>query len=118
MPDSQIISDSGLTLSISVSPEAIVVQCRGNLVSQNAGFLKNEVKSRIPAKGCLILDLSDLTRMDSSGLGTLVGLYLSCHSKGCELRLINLNKQIRDLLAISNLLSVFESLGRQGIRMP
>lgn len=118
MSDSQIISDSGLSLSISVSPEAIVMQCCGNLLSQNSDFLKNEVKSRIPAKGCLILDLSDVTRMDSSGLGTLVGLYLSSRSKGCELRLINLNKQIRDLLALSNLLSVFDTYGRQGIRMP
>ena len=114
----EIVSNSGLNLSISVSPEATVVQCRGNLVYQNSGFLKSELKSRIPTKGCLVLDLSDVTRMDSSGLGTVVGLYLSSRSKGSELRLINLNKQIRDLLAISNLLSVFETLGRQGIRMP
>lgn len=118
MSDRQVVSNSGLSLSISVAPEATVVQCCGNLVYQNSGFLKNEVKSRIPAKGCLILDLSDVTRMDSSGLGTLVGLYLSARSKSCELRPINLSKQIRDLLAVSNLLSVFESLGRQGIRMP
>jgi len=32
--------------------------------------------------------------------------------------LINLNKQIRDLLAISNLLSIFETVGRPGMRMP
>ena len=32
--------------------------------------------------------------------------------------LINLNKQIRDLLAISNLLSIFETVGRDGMRMP
>lgn len=118
MSDPQIVSNSGLSLSISVAPEATVVRCRGNLVYENSAFLKSEVKSRIPAKGCLTLDLTDVTRMDSSGLGTLVALYLSARSKSCELSLINLNKQIRELLAISNLLSIFETYGCQGIRMP
>jgi anti-anti-sigma factor len=66
----------------------------------------------------MVLDLSEVTRMDSSGLGTVVGLYLSARNKSCDFDLINLNKQIRDLLAISNLLSIFETVGRHGMRMP
>jgi hypothetical protein len=45
-------------------------------------------------------------------------LYVSAKARRCDLDLINLNKQIRDLLALSNLLSIFETCGRQGIRMP
>ena len=66
----------------------------------------------------MVLDLSDVTHMDSSGLGAIVGLYVCARGRSCDFDLINLNKQIRDLLAISNLLSIFETGGRQGIRIP
>jgi hypothetical protein len=46
------------------------------------------------------------------------GLYLSARGRTCDLHLINLNKQIRDLLALSNLLSIFETVGREGMCMP
>ncbi len=118
MPDPVMISAPHLSLRISTLKEAIVVECRGTLTVESSDFLKAEVKSRIPVKGRLVLDLSEVTRMDSSGLGTIVGLYLSARSRSCDFDLINLNKQIRDLLSISNLLSVFETCGRQGIRMP
>jgi anti-anti-sigma factor len=111
-------SPSGLELCFSVQEDATVVQCRGSLTYENSDFLKREIKSRIPDKGRMVMDLSEVTRMDSSGLGAIVAVYLSARSRSCELSLINLNKQIRSLLAMSNLLSVFETFGRQGMRMP
>jgi anti-sigma B factor antagonist len=117
MPDPEVVSNPGLTLSISIADGATSVECQGKLIYENCDFLKREVKSRIPEKGRMVLNLSDVSRMDSSGLGTLVGLYMSARGKNCEFQLINLNKQIRDLLALSNLLSVFETVGRDGIRM-
>ena len=118
MPDTVIVSNPGLSLSVSEVDGVTLVQCRGDLMYENSDFLKREVRSRIPDKGRMTLDLTALTRMDSSGLGAIVGLYLSARGRGCDFDLINLNKQIRDLLSISNLLSVFETCGRQGIRMP
>ena len=118
MPDPAIASTFGLSLHISASVGASVVKCRGTLTVESSDFLKQEVKSRIPEKGRMVLDLSEVTRMDSSGLGAIVGLYLSARSRSCDFELINLTKQIRDLLAISNLLSIFETVGRDGMRMP
>ena len=118
MPDPEIISSPGLNLHIATHPDAVVVNCRGSLTFENSDFVKREVKSRMPEKGRMILDLSEVTRMDSSGLGAVVALYLSARAKNCDFDLINLNKQIRDLLAISNLLSIFETVGRHGMRMP
>jgi anti-sigma B factor antagonist len=118
MPDPAIISTYGLNLHISALENAIVVKCRGTLTVETSDFLKREAKSRIPEKGRMVLDLSEVTRMDSSGLGAVVGLYLSARGRSCDFDVINLNKQIRDLFAISNLLSVFETCGRQGMRMP
>lgn len=118
MPDPEIFSTPGLTLAVVVSADATLVQCRGSLMYEDSDFLKREVKSRIPEKGHLILDLSEIARMDSSGLGAIVAIYLSARSRKCEFGVINFNKQIRNLFAMSNLLSVFEAFGRQGIRMP
>src|ERR1700722_12594527 len=118
MPDPAMISTSGLSLRLSDLDGAIVVRCDGQLLLETSDFLKREVKSRIPEKGRMVLDLSEVTRMDSSGLGAVVGLYLSARGRSCDFDVINLNKQIRDLFAISNLLSVFETCGRQGMRMP
>jgi anti-anti-sigma factor len=117
MPDLAVVSTSVLSLHISNVECATVLRCQGMLTLESSNFLKAEVKSRIPEKGRLVLDLSDVSRMDSSGLGAIVGLYLSAKSKDCDFELINLNQQIRKLFAISNLLSIFETTGRQGMRM-
>src|ERR1700722_7393299 len=114
MPDPAMISTSGLSLRLSDLDGAIVVRCDGQLLLETSDFLKREVKSRIPEKGRIVLDLTDVTRMDSSGLGAIVALYLSARGRSCAFDLINFNKQIRDLLALSNVLSVFEAYGRHG----
>ncbi len=56
--------------------------------------------------------------MDSSGLGAIIGVYVTAKKSDCELRLINLSQKIRELLGMTNLLSVFESCGQYGTRMP
>jgi anti-sigma B factor antagonist len=55
--------------------------------------------------------------MDSTGLGTLVRLYVSARSAGCTLELINLGAQVRQLLGTTNLLSVFTVVGEHGIKL-
>ena len=87
-----------------------VVRCRGKLVAGVTDVLYAEVSRLIPGTKRIVLDLTDLTHMDSMGLGTLVRLYVSARSAGCDLKLINLGKRIRQLLGISNLLSVFTAI--------
>jgi anti-anti-sigma factor len=98
--------------------EATVVRCTGRLTAETSAQLKTEVKALLPNKRPLILDLSELGYMDSSGLGTLVGLYISAKGAKCELQLLNLSPRIRELLSITNVLSVFETCGRTGMRLP
>jgi anti-sigma B factor antagonist len=68
----------------------------------------------IPDSKRIVLDLTDLIQLDSMGLGTLVRLYVSSKSGGCELVLIHLGKRVRELLGITNLLSVFTIIGEHG----
>jgi anti-anti-sigma factor len=97
---------------------ATVVRCSGRLTAETSLDLKTEVKALLPNKRPVILDLSELAYMDSSGLGTLVGLYISAKGAKCELQLLNLSPRIRELLSITNVLSEFESCGRSSMRLP
>ena len=65
----------------------------------------------------VVLDLTDLAYMDSMGVGSVVALYVSSKASGCHLELINFSRKIRDLLSITNVLSLFESAGEQGNRV-
>jgi anti-sigma B factor antagonist len=105
-----------LSLDTHVQEDATVVRCAGRLTRETSALLKEEVKPVLLDKCRVILDLTDLGYMDSSGLGTLVGLYISAKKAGCELQLINLSPRIRELLGVTHLLSVFETCGRQGTR--
>jgi anti-sigma B factor antagonist len=106
-----------LTLQTRVEPEAIVVECRGRLVREATDQLRQTVKPLLSQTKCVVLDLTALAHMDSSGLGTLVGLYVSAKTAGCQLQLINLNQRIRQLLGMTHLLSAFEACGKYMIKM-
>lgn len=84
------------------------VKCQGRLVSETAGELKETVKPLIPQGGRIVLDLSDLDYMDSSGLGTLVGLKASALRQGyCMLEFANMTPRILELVRITNLTQLF-----------
>jgi anti-sigma B factor antagonist len=55
----------------------------------------------------IILDLGGVTFLDSSGLGQLVGSYATAVSHGSEIKLLNLNKRVYDLMQITKLYTVF-----------
>jgi len=111
---------SSLTLDISRSliDNTAVVRCSGKLISPVTGFFYTEVKPLISETKQVVLDLTDLTHMDSMGIGVIVRLYVSAKSAGCNLQLINLGKRIRQILGVTNLLSVFAVIGEDGIKLP
>jgi len=98
--------------------ETTVVRCRGNLTAEVTESFREEIKALIPQSREIVLDLTEVRHMDSSGLGSVVRLYVSARSANCDLRLINFNKRVRQLLGLTNLLSVFETCGEFRIRMP
>jgi anti-sigma B factor antagonist len=109
---------SSLTLDITRTENIAVVRCTGKLVAPVTGFFFAEVKPLIAECKQVTLDLTDLVHMDSMGIGTTVRLYVSAKSSGCDFRLINLGKRIRELLGITNLLGVFAIVGEDGVKLP
>ena len=71
--------------------------------------LREKVKSLLgQGKKKLILDLKNVTGIDSSGLGALVAVHSSAKSDGATLRLCNLSSRTDELLQMTRLLTVFE----------
>jgi anti-sigma B factor antagonist len=62
------------------------------------------------AKGSknIVLNLGDVSYIDSSGLGELVSAYTSVKNSGGELKLLNLTAKVHDLLQITKLYTVFD----------
>jgi anti-sigma B factor antagonist len=56
----------------------------------------------------ILLNLQEASYIDSSGLGVLVSGFASVTSQGGQLKLLNLNKRVTDLLLITKLFTVFE----------
>ncbi len=56
----------------------------------------------------ILLNLGDVSYIDSSGIGELVWGYTSVANQGGTLKLLNLTKRVRDLLQITRLYTVFE----------
>jgi anti-sigma B factor antagonist len=117
-PDPAAASTSGLGLHTYDWEEAIVVQCSGRLTLEHSDTLKTHVRNLLPRTKAIILDLKETSRMDSSGLGAVVALYISARKANCQFVLINYNNSIKDLLGLTSLLSTFEACARNGIRLP
>jgi anti-anti-sigma factor len=114
---SEKVATSPLTLAIDRMDDAAVVRCSGRLVSDVSDSFYLEIKQLIPEFKGIVLDLTDLTHMDSMGLGALVRLYVSAKSTGCSLKLMNLGKPVRQLLGVTHLLSVFQIIGENNIKI-
>jgi anti-anti-sigma factor len=83
-----------------------VLLCRGRITLENADVFRTEVKKLSPSHKFVFADLNGVDSVDSSGLGTILGTYISAQKDGCELKLINVHPRVRDLLNITRLTEV------------
>jgi len=56
----------------------------------------------------ILLNLGEVSYIDSSGIGELVSAYTTIRNQGGELKLLNLTKKVHDLLQITKLYTVFD----------
>ena len=106
-----------LSLDVERKGTSIVVHCHGRLVFGVCDVLYHRVRELFPESKRVILDLTDLKHVDSMGLGTLVRLHVSAKASGSCLELINLGKQVRELLGITNLFQVFGEMCEHGVTL-
>jgi anti-sigma B factor antagonist len=56
----------------------------------------------------ILLNLAEVTYIDSAGLGELTGSFTSVRNRGGQLKLLNLTKRVHDLMQITKLYTVFD----------
>lgn len=73
--------------------------------SQLRDVITNAVKD---GKHNILLDMSQVSTIDSSGIGELVGAYTTVTNRGGKLKLLHLPSKVSDLLQVTQLITVFE----------
>jgi anti-sigma B factor antagonist len=78
-------------------------------LDEESGRLRDAVREII-VKGSkkIIVNLGEVSYIDSSGLGELVSAFTAVKKAGGELKLLNVTKNINDLLVITKLVTVFD----------
>ena len=91
--------------------DVMVLDVKGKItLGEGDEMLKDKVNSLVnQGQRKIVLNLADVPYLDSAGLGEVVRAYTTVSRQGGSLKLLNLTKRISDLLAITKLLTVFET---------
>ena len=92
--------------------EVAIMQVLGDITLGKGGdvILKDKIQSLLQqGYRKLLLDMGNVSYVDSAGLGQLVQVYATTSHLGGSLKLLNLTKRLKDLLVLTKLLTVFET---------
>jgi anti-sigma B factor antagonist len=89
--------------------DVAVVDLAGRLtLGEGSGTLRNTIKNLIAGgEKAIVLNLKDVSHLDSSGLGEMVGAYASMSNAGGQIRLLHTQDKAKDLLIVTKLYTVF-----------
>ncbi len=112
----QPLSPSGLKLQLEEKPNETIIHCKGKITAENLEVFQREIRDLMPESRDpiaaiayrIVLDLSNVTHVDSSGLGALLGAWTAARDKGCDLEIANLNPRVEKLVEITKLDTVFK----------
>ena len=88
-----------------------VLDLSGKIVlGEGDGQVRERIKDLLSdGQKKILLNLGNVTYVDSAGLGALISSYTTTKREGGQLKLVNLTKRIQDLLAITKLITVFDT---------
>ncbi len=100
-----------LNASTRVVNQVAIVDLSGRItLGEGSGKLRDTIRE-ILSKGQkkILINLGDVSYIDSSGLGELVSSYTTASNQGAKLKLVNVQAKVHDLLQITKLYTVFET---------
>ena len=87
----------------------IVIDCAGRIVfGEETAELRDRVRALLTEGSRLVLNLADVSYIDSGGLGTLVSLFITARNSRAGIKLARLTQRVGDVLQITKLLTVFD----------
>jgi anti-sigma B factor antagonist len=103
--------DVSLSTGIREVDGVTIIDLSGRItLGEASGKLRDTIRE-VLSKGQkkVLLNLGDVSYIDSSGLGELVSSYTTASNQGAKVKLLNVQKKVQDLLQITKLYTVFES---------
>src|ERR1700761_4865423 len=100
-----------LTAKVRKVNEVAIVDLDGKItLGENTGILRDELRSLL-AQGTkhIVLNMANVSYVDSAGLGELVGAYTTAANQGGSVALLHLQGKMKDLLQITKLHTVFNT---------
>ena len=90
--------------------DVAILDISGRITLGEGNVMLREIVRDLVDKGNkkIVLNLGEVQYIDSSGMGELVKTHTTVRNQGGQLKLINLNKRIHDLLQMTRLSSVFD----------
>jgi anti-sigma B factor antagonist len=91
--------------------DVTILRLAGRLELDDGDFVLRDHVNRLVEEGRVnvVLDMKDVTRVDSAGIGVLVGKYLTVKRRGGAIKLLRITERTRRLLHITRLDTVFET---------
>jgi anti-sigma B factor antagonist len=88
-----------------------VLDIDGRIVlGEESNSFREKVKGLLASgKKKIVLNLANVTYIDSAGLGTLVATFHSARSQGASLKLANLGAKFKEVLQVTKLMTVFDT---------
>jgi len=108
------LTPGGLTVALKMTDRVVdgvdVVAMEGRIVlGEESTALREKVKSLLAAgQKKIVLNMDNVTYIDSSGLGALVAAHTSARSQGAYLKLSHLGSKFQEILQVTKLFTVFE----------
>jgi anti-sigma B factor antagonist len=114
----QTFAARGLYLELQENMNETIIHCAGKINAENAEEFQNQIRDLIPASrghvnaiaSRIVLDLSNVTHVDSTGLGALLGAWTAAQRKGCELEIANVSPRVQRLVDMTRLDTVFKKM--------
>src|ERR1700754_1448823 len=102
---------SELTMTERQGGDVTILDLNGKItIGEGSVALRNAVRRLLgEGKKNILLNLAGVSYLDSSGIGELVSSFTAVNKEGGQLKLLNLTQKIQDLLAITKLLTVFDT---------
>jgi anti-sigma B factor antagonist len=99
------------SLSTRKVDSVVIIDMQGRLDIGEAVLLFRSTIRRFMEDGSrkFVLNLSNVSKIDSSGVGELITSYASLRNRQGDIKLLNLPKATKDLLQMTKLLTVFDS---------
>ena len=99
-----------MKISVRESGSVSIIDLKGKITIGSGDIqLRDTVNTLVAAgKNQILVDLNEVTAIDSSGIGELVGCYTTLTNKGGKLKLLHLPPKIQDVLTVTQLITVFD----------